>query len=435
MTLPNLRKNLDAEKSVLGAILLDPNLLLEANAVNLSAKDFFYTTHGAIYLAMQELWSEGNPVDTLTVCERANKLHEGTVSLEQLILMFEGVPKVSNIKAYLEIVQECARLRKLTKSGQNLMMSSQEPRATVEEVMADAHRELAEIGTMTDRKIRPLREIVPAVIEHLEIRRKEGRPLGLTTTLPTFDHLTGGVVKGRLYVVAARPAVGKTSLVLNWVNKWNRAKLRVAVFSAEMASSDLVARMLAAEAEIMASRVMNVPHQLDETEAMGLRVAADRLATDHVWVSDSARMTVEEVTGMALEAEKAMGRLDVIVVDYLQLLDAQDSARHRTRAEYVAEITRRLLSLAKSTAPVIAVAQLNRQAGEDEIAMEHSKDSGEIEQAAAVWAGLARKRDSRTDFTLHILKNRNGPVGKIELVFNTKTLEFCEVTDGEDYFR
>jgi replicative DNA helicase len=249
--------------------------------------------------------------------------------------------------------------------------------------------------------------------------------------------MTGGIAKNRFYVLTARPAVGKTALAVNWINAWNLAGKKVMFFSLEMSTSDLAGRMVSLLSDVNASTLLNRAHELTTQQVKQIAAAAKRLSTNNCYICDAPVITPEEMLWNCQEAYHRMGGIDVVLIDYLQLIRSKSRNDRHTRADYVADVTRSINAMCKQVAPVIALAQLSRE-GQKAPTMSNVKESGQIEQDANCVMILHREKVGKDeggkdvyDHVLMVDKNRDGPTGNIPLSFELRTMAFSEIdSDG-----
>jgi len=426
-----LPHNLDAERSVLGAILLDNQAFHPAIEV-LESADFFLDSHRRLFGRITHLAEQNRPIDLITLhdeLERSDELEAvgGSAYLSSLV---DGVPRVSNIEHYARIVKEKALLRNLINTSSNIINQALEAEEEADEVLDRAEHA---IFALAEERIRAgllsLHEIAKATIPHLdELFERRHHITGLATGFTDFDNLTSGLQPAELIILAARPGVGKTALALNIMQ---HAALHLgkpaAIFSMEMAREALLYRLLCAEARVDSHRFRS--GFLNREEMGKLTLALARLAEAPVWIDDTPGLTVLEMRAKCrrLQAEKGLA---LVVVDYLQLMSGR--GRYENRTQEISSISRGLKALAKELRlPVIAVSQLSRapeqRGGDHRPQLSDLRESGSIEQDADVVAFIFRPEmyrdpenvpeDERGLAELIISKQRNGPTGKIKLAF------------------
>jgi replicative DNA helicase len=426
-----LPHHLDAERSVLGAILLDNQAFHPAIEI-LDASDFFLDSHRRLFARITRLAEQNRPIDLVTLhdeLERAGELEAagGSAYLSSLV---DGVPRVSNVGHYARIVKEKSLLRNLINTSSNIINQALEAEEEADEVLDRAEHA---IFALAEERIRAgllsLHEIAKATIPHLdELFERRHHITGLATSFTDFDNLTSGLQPAELIILAARPGVGKTALALNIMQ---HAALHLgkpaAIFSLEMAREALLYRLLCAEARVDSHRFRS--GFLNREEMGRLTQALARLAEAPIWIDDTPGLTVLEMRAKCrrLQAEKGLA---LVVVDYLQLMSGR--GRFENRTQEISSISRGLKALAKELRlPVIAVSQLSRapeqRGGDHRPQLSDLRESGSIEQDADVVAFIFRPEmyrdpenvpeDERGLAELIIAKQRNGPTGKVKLVF------------------
>jgi replicative DNA helicase len=431
--LPN---NLDAERSVLGAILLDNNALNPA-IEHLRAEDFFLDQHRRVFTQMIALGESQQAIDLVTLTEELNRKGdlEASGGAPYLASLADGMPKVSNIEHYARIVKEKAILRNLIHTTHNI-----QERAFEGEDGADAILDGAEssIFALAEDRVRagllPIKDIVRDNFERLERIFKEGKSItGIPTGYVELDKLTSGLQPSELLILAARPSQGKTALALNLMeNIAIRGGHPVAMFSLEMSKESLLQRLVASVAQIDAHK-FRTGHLSKEdwrrmTESLGI------ISSAPLWIDDAGSISVLEIGAKARRLKRDKG-LSMLVVDYLQLITAR--GRFGNRQEEVSSISRGLKGLAKELQiPVLVLSQLTRAPERDERGPQLSdlRESGAIEQDADVVMFIYRPHffkagatpEEREETELRIAKQRNGPTDKVNFVFRSRFTRFEE---------
>jgi replicative DNA helicase len=419
--------NLEAEQSVLGAILLRAQALDQV-ADLLTPEDFYRSAHGHIFQAMLDLWSRAEPVDLVTVTallRERGRLEEvgGPVFLAALS---EHVGTAANAIYYARLVHEKAVLRRLLECSQNIAQACLAPVEDVEQFLDGAENEIFKVA---ESKIRfgfqPLGSLVEQEVANLEAiwHRDRGRITGVPSGFPDLDQLTAGFQAGDLIIIAARPSMGKTALALNIAfNAAYEARVPVAFFSLEMSKEQLVRRLLSAVGEIDASRLRRA--FLDNDEWQKLQEAASFLLECPMYIDDSPAAAVLEVRSKARRL-RAEGKLGLVIVDYLQLMRGRSDAP--SREQEISDISRSLKALAKElNVPIIALSQLSRKVEErpkKEPQLSDLRESGAIEQDADVILFIYRDEvyhensPEKGQARMLLKKQRNGPTGEFRLAF------------------
>ena len=433
--LPN---NLEAERSILGAILLD-NHALNAAIEKIRSEDFFLSQHRQIFERMIQLGEKQQAIDVVTLMEDLSRRGElaaagGIAYLSQLA---DGLPRVTNVEHYARIVKEKAVLRSLIFSA-----SAIQEQALAAGDDADVILDRAEsvIFQLAEDRVKVgligVKELVRDNYERLEKIFSEGRRItGLTTGYPGLDNETAGLQPSELIILAARPSMGKTALALN-ISENVALRLRepVAVFSLEMSKESLLLRLLASEARVDAHKFRTGHMNRDDWGKV--TGALTNLADAPLWIDDSASSTVMEIGAKARRLKRDRG-LSLLVVDYLQLVVPTHMGRGTNRQEEVSSISRGLKGLAKELkVPVLVLSQLTRAPERDDRKPQLSdlRESGAIEQDADVVLFINRPNFYKTDLPeedrakaeLIIAKQRNGPTGSMNFVFLARHTRFEE---------
>jgi replicative DNA helicase len=433
--LPN---NLEAERSILGAILLD-NHALNAAIEKIRSEDFFLSQHRQIFERMIQLGEKQQAIDVVTLMEDLSRRGEleaagGIAYLSQLA---DGLPRVTNVEHYARIVKEKAVLRSLIFSA-----SAIQEQALAAGDDADVILDRAEsvIFQLAEDRVKVgligVKELVRDNYERLEKIFSEGRRItGLTTGYPGLDNETAGLQPSELIILAARPSMGKTALALN-ISENVALRLRepVAVFSLEMSKESLLLRLLASEARVDAHKFRTGHMGRDDWGKV--TGALTNLADAPLWIDDSASSTVMEIGAKARRLKRDRV-LSLLVVDYLQLVVPTHTGRGSNRQEEVSSISRGLKGLAKELkVPVLVLSQLTRAPERDDRKPQLSdlRESGAIEQDADVVLFINRPNFYKTDLPeedrakaeLIIAKQRNGPTGSMNFVFLARHTRFEE---------
>ncbi len=437
-----LPQNLDAERSVLGAILLDNEAFHPAIEI-LEPADFSLDAHRRIFTRMVTLSESRRPIDMITLSEELERTGEleavgGSAYLSALV---DGLPRIANIEHYARIVKEKALLRNLIHTSDNIINRAMEAEEEADQVLDRAEEA---IFSLAEKRVRegllPIKEIVQATIPRLdEYFERRQHITGLATGFADFDNLTSGLQPADLIVLAARPAMGKTALALN-IAQYVAAEARkpVAIFSLEMAREALLFRLLCAEAEVDAQRFRT--GYLSKEEQGKIVKASGRLREAPVFIDDTATLTVLEMRAKCRRLEAEHG-LSLVVVDYMQLMSGR--GRFENRTQEISSISRGLKALAKELhIPVIAISQLSRapehRSGDHRPQLSDLRESGSIEQDADVVAFIFRSEmykdpdsvteEERNRAELIIAKQRNGPTGRIHLAFRRQFTRFDTIS-------
>ncbi|MGA2099303.1 MAG: replicative DNA helicase [Candidatus Acidiferrum sp.] len=431
--LPN---NLDAERSVLGAILLDNNAL-NAAIENLRPEDFFLDQHRRVFNQMIALGEAQQAIDLITLTEELHRRGdlEASGGAPYLASLADGMPKVSNIEHYARIVKEKALLRNLIHASHNIQQRAFEGEDGADAILDNAE---SSILALAEDRIRagliPIKEIVNSSRERLEKIFREGKSItGVATGYTDLDKLTSGFQNSELLILAARPSQGKTALALNLAeNIGIRAARPVAIFSLEMSKESLLQRLLASVAQIDAHHFRTGRLTRDDWSRMTDALAM--IYSSPIWIDDAGSISVLEIGAKARRLKKDKG-LSLLIVDYLQLITAR--GRFGNRQEEVASISRGLKALAKELQiPVLVLSQLTRAPERDDRGPQLSdlRESGAIEQDADVVMFIYRPHffkagaspEEREETELRIAKQRNGPTENVKFRFLSKFTRFEE---------
>jgi replicative DNA helicase len=431
--LPN---NLDAERSVLGAILLDNNAL-NAAIENLRAEDFFLDQHRRVFTQMIALSEAQQAIDLITLTEELHRRGdlEASGGAPYLASLADGMPKVSNIEHYARIVKEKAMLRNLIHTTHSIQQRAFEGEDGADMILDNAE---SSIFLLAEDRVKagliPVKDIVRDNFERLEKIFKEGKSItGIPTGYVELDKLTSGLQPSELLILAARPSQGKTALALNLAeNIAIRAGQPVAIFSLEMSKESLLQRLVASVAQIDAHKFRT--GHLNRNDWTGMTEALGVISNAPLWVDDAGSISVLEIGAKARRLKRDKG-LSLLIVDYLQLITAR--GRFGNRQEEVASISRGLKGLAKELQiPVLVLSQLTRAPERDERGPQLSdlRESGAIEQDADVVMFIYRPHffkagaspEEREETELRIAKQRNGPTDNVKFVFRSRLTRFEE---------
>jgi replicative DNA helicase len=431
-----LPSNLDAERSILGAILLD-NHALNTAIENVRPEDFFLDQHRRVYVQMIALGESQQAIDLVTLTEELHRHGEleAAGGAPYLSSLADGMPRVSNVEHYARIVKEKALLRNLIHTTHNIQQKALEGEDGADMILDSAE---SSIFALAEDRIKagliPVKDIVRDNFERLERIFREGKSItGVSTGYAELDKLLSGLQNSELLILAARPSQGKTALALNLAeNIAIRAGMPVAVFSLEMSKESLLQRLVASVASIDAHKFrtghLNREDWRRMTEALGT------ISSAPLWIDDAGSTSVLEIGAKARRLKRDKG-LSMLVVDYLQLITAR--GRFNSRQEEVASISRGLKGLAKELQiPVLVLSQLTRAPEREERGPQLSdlRESGAIEQDADVvmfihrpnWGKMDLSPEERDQAEIVIAKQRNGPTDKVKFVFRSRLTRFEE---------
>jgi replicative DNA helicase len=433
-----LPHNIEAERSILGAVLLD-NHALNTAVERLRSEDFFLSQHRHIFECMVALGEKRHGIDTITLMEdltRSGRL-EAAGGIPYLSQLADGLPRVTNVEHYARIVKEKAVLRSLIYSAAAIQ---EQALAAGDDADVILDRAESAIFQIAEDRVRAgligIKDLVKDGFERLEKIFSEGRRItGLATGYPGLDNETAGLQPSELIILAARPSMGKTALALNIAgNVALRQKQPVAIFSLEMSKESLLLRLLASEARVDAHKFRTGHMNRDDWSKVTTTLAS--LGEAPIWVDDSASSTVLEMGAKARRLIRDRG-LSLIIVDYLQLAVPTSTGRQSNRQEEVSGMSRALKGLAKELkVPIMVLSQLTRAPEREDRKPQLAdlRESGAIEQDADVVMFINRPNFYKTDLPeedrakseLIIAKQRNGPTGTLNFVFLGRHTRFEE---------
>ncbi|MGI6732302.1 MAG: replicative DNA helicase [Anaerovoracaceae bacterium] len=428
--------NDDAEKSVLGSVMLDKDALYEVLEI-LKPEDFYSSMHQEIYSAIIELYRRSEPVDTLTVSEELKKRKslEMVGGRAYIALLSTAVPSTSNAGQYAKIIVEKAMLRRLIAAASDIIEKGYQEKMDSAEVLDFAERSVFEIAQSKQTKdFQPLKDVLWTNIAQIdEMSKLEGNITGLTTGFIDLDARTSGLQKSDLIILAARPSMGKTAFALNIAQQAAiKGGAKVLIFSLEMSKEQLGQRLLSMESRIEMQKLKT--GSLDRKDWDQIHIALDTLSKADIFIDDTPGITAMEIKNKCrrLKAEKG---LDLVVIDYLQLMSFE--GKSESRQLEITALSRFLKQLAREMdCPVIVLSQLSRapeQRTDHRPILSDLRESGAIEQDADVVMFLYRDEYYNPETTekpnvceVNIAKQRSGPTGSIELTWLGKYTRFVD---------
>lgn len=436
-------QNIEAEQSLLGSILIDNEAFYRIADI-ITADDFYKDNHNKIYSAMLDLYSAHEPIDILTLANllEERKLLDQVGGKTYLVALTNTVVTSSNATNYAKIITKKATLRRLLNAANKINELGYKEDDEVDKIIDDAEQELFSVSQKNQKKsFIPIKNVLNDAFDRIDdLHKNAGQMRGVPTGYPDLDTHLAGLQKSDLIILAARPSVGKTSLALDIARQVAvKSKIPVGYFSLEMSKEQLVDRMLCAESNIdlWKIRTGKLSTREDSDDFPRLGHAMGILSEAPIFIDDSAAINVIDVRTKARRLKMEHG-LGLIVIDYLQLMEARTGAENRVQA--VAEITRSLKQIARELdVPVLALSQLSRAVEMSKPAipkLAHLRESGSIEQDADIVLFIYRKSADRNynieDLTpeeksiaeLHIAKHRNGPTGIIRFFFDSAQASF-----------
>ena len=435
-----LPHNVDAEKSVLGSILVNNENYYNVVEV-LGVDDFYLEAHRLIFRKMSEIVDLSRVVDLITLQDRLQRDSqlEAAGGISYLASLMDGIPHLVNIDHYIQIIREKSLFRQVIHSTNRTLMECFDQAEPAEEVLDKAEQRLFELSERRNEAgltpVRELRQETHRLIEKLYTERQ--MITGVATGFNDLDRMTSGLQPADLIILAARPSMGKTALSLNIAQHvCLRSNQPVAIFSLEMSKTQLVMRLLCADAMVDAHRVRT--GYLSKEDFVKLIDALGRVSTSPMYIDDSSSLTIMQMRAKArrLKAESGLG---LVIVDYLQLMSG--FGRWENRNQEISGISRGLKALAKELhVPVIALSQLSRApeqraGGDHRPQLSDLRESGSIEQDADLVAFIYREEvykpseDNAGKADLIISKQRNGPTGIVRLAFQKQFTRFDTLLD------
>jgi replicative DNA helicase len=442
-TIGTLPANVEAERSILGAILLD-NFAYNQAAEHLRTEDFSLDSHRRIYARMVDLAESSRPIDQITLIEELERHKEleaiGDVGYVSGLTI--GVPERPSIEHYVRIVRDKALLRGLISAANTAIARASEQADTADEVLSDAEAAIFQLSEKRiGRGFMGVQEIVRESFGSVDALLQRGQRItGLATHYSDLDEMTSGLQRSDLVIIAARPSMGKTAFVMNIAeNAAIEDQQVVGVFSLEMSREALLMRLLCSQARVDAHKMRT--GSLWQDDMKKVVHAMEQLAHAPIYIDDTPGISISEMRAKARRLKQSQGRLDLIIVDYLQLMSG-GGKRFENRTQEVSAISRGLKALAKElSVPVIALSQLSRapesRGGDHRPQLADLRESGSIEQDADLVMFIFREEVYRQDdpelqgrAEIIIAKQRNGPIGKIRMAFLKSCTRFETMVDG-----
>lgn len=427
-----------AEKAVLGSLLIDNRSFDEISDLNLRAEDFYHPQYGMIFEAMRELHVGSSPFDMVTVSSRLNDSGrlEKVGGQSTLVALAEDIPSAANVAAYAKLVKQKAVLREVVRTASRVVQTGTNFVGDVQDFLGEVEASFFKLTSQgKQNRLYSLRESLQEGLKNLErMDRVKGEISGLSTGFKSVDAKLLGLQPGQLIVIAARPGVGKTSLVLNWAT--NAAKMAttgaVAIYSMEMLTAELSLRILSAESNIDSRKLRTKdfgPHDMKN-----MLTAVNELSRLPIVINDSGATTLIDIRSQCRRLKAEQG-LSLIIIDYLQLM--QPHVRKQSREQEISEISRGLKELAKELGvPIIALSQLNRSSEartDKRPQLSDLRESGAIEQDADIVLLIHRpdmgdpNSPKKGLATVIVAKNRAGEPGDVDLAWIGSQTKFAEL--------
>lgn len=424
----------EAERSVIGAMLMDKEAIVVASEI-ITAEDFYERQHGMLFECMVELYNEGKPVDSVTLQDRLTqkKAPPEICSLEYVGELLGAVPTSANIRFYAGIVNEKSMLRKLIRLNEEIANNCYVGTDSLEVILEDTEKKIFDlIQRRGSSDYVPIRDVVISALDKISLASQmQGSVTGIATGFTDLDYKTAGLQPSDLILVAARPSMGKTAFVLNIAQHvCFKLNLTAAVFSLEMSREQLVNRLLSLESKVNSQHIRT--GNMTDADWDALAEGANIVGSSHLIIDDTPGITISELRSKCRKY-KLEHNLHIIIIDYLQLMTG--SGRSDSRQQEISDISRSLKALARElNVPVVALSQLSRaveQRPDHRPMLSDLRESGAIEQDADVVMFLYRDEyynkdtDKKDIAEVIIAKQRNGPIGTVELVWLADYTKFA----------
>ena len=442
-SISTLPANVEAEKSILGAILLD-NFAYNQAAEHLRVEDFSLDSHRRIYTRMVDLSESSRPIDMITLIEELER-HKDLQAIGDVAYissLVEGVPERPSIEHYVKIVRDKALLRGVISAATTAIARASDQSDSAEDVLSDTEAAIFQLSEKRiGRGFMGVQEIVRETFGSVDALLQRGQRItGLATHYTDLDEMTSGLQRSDLVIIAARPSMGKTAFVMNIAeNAAIEDQQVVGVFSLEMSREALLMRLLCSQARVDAHKMRTGSLWQDDTKKV-VR-AMEQLAHAPIFIDDTPGISLSEMRAKARRLKQSQGKLDLIIVDYLQLMSG-GGKRFENRTQEVSAISRGLKAIAKElSVPVIALSQLSRapesRGGDHRPQLADLRESGSIEQDADLVMFIFREEVYKQDdpelqgrAEIIIAKQRNGPIGRLKLAFLKHCTRFESLAEG-----
>ncbi|EHI55669.1 replicative DNA helicase [Johnsonella ignava ATCC 51276] len=432
-----LPHSIEAEKSVIGAMLMDKGAVTAAMDI-LDKEDFYTSQYAIMFESMVELFNEGKPVDLVVLQDRLKEknIPPEVAGIDFVRDILVSVPTSANIKAYASIVHEKAVLRRLIRVSENIAADCYAGKESMEYILAEAEKNMFKVlQSRGSTDIKPIEKVAENVLNRIEqASRTKESVTGIPTGFIDLDYKTSGFQPSDLVLIAARPSMGKTAFVLNVVEHVAMKKnMPCMIFSLEMSAEQLVQRMLAMETGIDSQKLRI--GNLNDNDWDQLIRGVVQVGSSKIMIDDTPGISITELRSKCRKIKLEKG-LDIVIIDYLQLMSGSGKSSENRQQE-ISEISRNLKALARELkAPVVALSQLSRAC---ETRTDHRpmlsdlRESGAIEQDADIVMFLYRedyyKKDTENinEAEVIIAKQRNGPIGTVKLVWKPETTKFVNI--------
>lgn len=427
-----LPSSLEAEQAILGGMLVYPKVVGDVKDHDLTADDFFHENHQRLFRTMTYLIDQGQPVEPVGLITRLNDTHELNLvgGADYILKLTENAISSVNATTYIEVIKSRAQVRKLIETAQKIEAEGFENIKSLDELMDDAERKILDVTRQrrtTD--FRSSGDILNTVMDRIQMLRSNKEKItGIKTGYVDLDHTTNGFQRGDLIILAARPSVGKTAFALNIALQSSlRNPGSVAIFSLEMPCEQLMQRILSAKSEVYGDKIRS--GYISNEEMVRIQEACNEIRKTKIYIDDSAVIKMGDIFSKCRKLKSEQG-LDMIIIDYLQLISSSSRSNSDNRQQEVSEISRSLKALARELdVPVIALSQLSRgvESRQDKHPMlSDLRESGSIEQDADIVMFLYRdsyqKKEEEAEnavdpVDVDIAKHRNGATRRFQLMF------------------
>ncbi len=438
-------QDLEAEQSLLGSLLIDKNAIIKVVDF-LKPRDFYKNSHREIYEAIIFLFEKGEPVDILSISSllKEKKTFDAIGGNSYLTELANSVPTSTNVVSYAKIVQKKRILRDLIESGREIESIAYKESGDIEHMLDYAEKKIFSIAEHSmQQRFLPIKDGLEETFDRIDqLSKFKGSIRGIPTGFKSLDNMLSGLQKSDLVILAARPSLGKSSLAFNIaLNSAMTDKKSIGIFSLEMSRDQIIDRFIAtlAELDLWKIRTGRLSSDGEDNDFERIQRALSVLSELNIYIDDSATSDVLQMRALTrrLQADKG---LDLIIVDYLQLIDSGRNSNYDSMVQQMSVISRSLKGLAKElNVPVLALSQLSRaveQRTPQIPRLSDLRESGSIEQDADVVLFIHREDKYRQDSgrqniaDIMIAKHRNGPVGKVELYFDEQTATFKNLEKG-----
>lgn len=426
--------NVEAEQSVIGSMMMDQEAVLAASEI-ITAEDFYGSQYGILFQAMVDLYAAGKPIDLVTLVDKLKQMDvpPELSSVEFIRELIASVPTSANVKYYAGIVKEKSTLRKLIKVNEDIANTCYVGKERLDDILEETEKKIFSlIQSKGGGDYVPIRQVVINAMERIEaISKVKGSVTGIPTGFTDLDYMTSGFQKSDLILIAARPSMGKTAFELNIAEYMAfRKNETVAIFSLEMSKEQLVNRLFSLESRVDSQKIRT--GNLEDSDWERLIESANVIGNSHLIIDDTPGISISELRSKCRKY-KIEHDLGIVIIDYLQLMTA--GGRQESRQQEISEISRSLKALARElNVPVVALSQLSRavESRPDHRPMlSDLRESGAIEQDADMVMFLYRddyynkESEKKGIAEVIIAKQRNGPIGTVELVWMPNYTKFA----------